>query len=89
MLTDKDYQIVFEDTPGVYKAKNALNSRMQRSAETTAKETDVVLFVVDGHEGIREEDVALCKKFASLGAPTIVALTKTDIMPKENIPERV
>ena len=86
VLTTEDYQVVFEDTPGIYKAQTTLNSRMQRAAETTAKETDVILFVVDGHTGLKEEDLSLATRFAKVGVPMIVAFTKTDIMPKENIP---
>ena len=86
VLTTNDYQVVFEDTPGIYKAQTTLNSRMQRAAETTAKETDVILFVVDGHTGLKEEDLSLATRFAKVGVPMIVAFTKTDIMPKENIP---
>ena len=86
VLTTDDYQVVFEDTPGIYKAQTTLNSRMQRAAENTAKETDVILFVVDGHTGLKEEDLSLAQRFAKVGVPMIVAFTKTDIMPKENIP---
>ncbi|MBR2384799.1 MAG: GTPase Era [Clostridia bacterium] len=86
VLTTDDYQVVFEDTPGIYKAQTTLNSRMQRAAENTAKETDVILFVVDGHTGLKEEDLSLATRFAKVGVPMIVAFTKTDIMPKENIP---
>lgn len=89
VLTTEEYQIVFEDTPGIYKANTTLNSRMQRAAETTAKETDVVLFVVDGHTGLKEDDLALAERFAKGQAPVVVAFTKTDIMPKENIPEEL
>lgn len=86
VLTTDDYQVVFEDTPGIYKAQTTLNSRMQRAAENTAKETDLILFVVDGHTGLKEEDLSLAQRFAKVGVPMIVAFTKTDIMPKENIP---
>ena len=86
VLTTDDYQVVFEDTPGIYKAQTTLNSRMQRAAENTAKETDVILFVVDGHTGLKEEDLSLAARFSKVGVPMIVAFTKTDIMPKENIP---
>lgn len=86
VLTTDDYQVVFEDTPGIYKAQTTLNSRMQRAAENTAKETDLILFVVDGHTGLKEEDLSLATRFAKVGVPMIVAFTKTDIMPKENIP---
>ena len=89
VLTTEEYQIVFEDTPGIYKASTTLNSRMQRAAENTAKETDVVLFVVDGHTGLKEDDLALVEKYAKSPSPVVVAFTKTDIMPKENIPEEL
>ena len=51
ILTTDDYQIVFEDTPGIYKAKNRLNDFMQRQTRDTAKDVDWILFVIDGHGG--------------------------------------
>ena len=49
VLTTDKYQIVFEDTPGVYKASSLLNSRMQKTVDLTARDTDLILFVIDGH----------------------------------------
>ena len=89
VLTTEDYQIAFEDTPGLYKAKNALNSRMQREAVSTAKDCDVILFVVDGHAGVTEEDVATAKQYCSLGVPTVIAISKTDITDKNRLPENL
>ncbi len=87
VLTTDDYQMVFEDTPGIYKASSLLNGRMQKTARDTAEQTDVVLFVIDGHDGLKEEDLKEAEKFSEASVPYIVALTKTDIMPKERIPE--
>lgn len=87
VLTTDDYQIVFEDTPGLYKASGRLNSYMQRTAEQTARDVDIVLMVVDIHEGLREEDLATVKRFAESDTPLVVALSKTDIMPEQRIPE--
>ena len=39
--------------------------------------------------GLKEEDLSLATRFAKVGVPMIVAFTKTDIMPKENIPEEL
>ena len=86
VLTEEDYQIVFVDTPGLYKARNALTDMMMRTTETSAKSVDYILYVVDGHEGITEEDFALMRKYKALEIPMAVAYTKIDIMPKENIP---
>lgn len=93
ILTTDDYQIVFEDTPGIYKAKNRLNDFMQRQTSDTAKDVDLILFVIDGHEGVKEEDLetlsAYSKTAEKNGAKLLVAFTKTDIMPKEKIPEEL
>jgi GTP-binding protein Era len=86
VLTGEDYQIVFVDTPGIYKARNALTDMMMRTTETSARSVDYILFVLDGHDGIADEDFALIKKYQDLGIPMAVAYTKIDIMPKENIP---
>ena len=86
ILTKPDYQIVFIDTPGIYKAKNALSSLMEKTAETTARGVDLILFVVDGHEGLKDSDIALAKRYSSGSIPMLIAYTKIDIMPKENIP---
>ncbi len=86
VLTGDDYQIVFVDTPGIYKARNALTDMMMRTTETSARSVDYILFVLDGHEGVTDEDFALIKKYQDLGIPMAVAYTKIDIMPKENIP---
>ena len=89
VLTEKDYQVVFEDTPGIYRAKNLLNDFMQRQTRDTAKDVDLILFVIDGHAGIAEEDVERLKTFEKGGIPVIVAFTKTDIMPAEKLPEEL
>lgn len=86
ILTKEDYQLVFVDTPGIYKSKTYLTDVMMKTTETAAKGVDVILFVHDGHAGVSESDIALMKKYMSLGIPMIIAYTKTDIMPKENIP---
>lgn len=86
VLTEEDYQIVFVDTPGIYKAHNALTDMMMRTTETSARSVDYILFVLDGHDGVTDEDFALIGKYKELGIPMAVAYTKIDIMPKENIP---
>ena len=86
VLTEEDYQIVFVDTPGIYKARNELTDRMMRSVEASARSVDYILYVVDGHDGIDEEDFSLIRKYKELNIPMAIAYTKIDIMPRENIP---
>ena len=86
VLTREAHQIVFVDTPGIYRQRNALTDVMMKTTETTSRDVDAILFVLDGHEDVKEGDADLIKKYASLGVPLLVAFTKIDIMPKENIP---
>ncbi len=87
VLTREDYQIVFVDTPGLYKAKNALSDAMMKTTQTTARDVDLILFVHDGHSGVSDEDIALMKRYSSGNIPMVIAYTKIDIMPRERIPE--
>ena len=82
VLTEKDYQIAFVDTPGLYKADNLLNSVMQKTTEDSAKDVDLVVFVIDAHEGLSENDKNLAVKFMKTGVPFLIVLSKTDIMPE-------
>lgn len=86
ILTTDDYQIVFADTPGIYKAEGALNAFMQRTTNGTAKDVDLILFVIDGHAGVRSEDLRLLEKFSSSDIPLIVCMSKIDIMPEKEVP---
>ncbi|MBQ8407130.1 MAG: GTPase Era [Clostridia bacterium] len=86
VLTEDDYQIVFVDTPGIYKSKNALTDMMMKTTDKSAASVDFILYVLDGHEGVKDEEFELIEKYKSLNIPMAVAYTKIDIMPKENIP---
>ena len=47
VYTDERGQIVFEDTPGLTRAKNKLGRFMVGVAEKTIEEADVILWIVD------------------------------------------
>ena len=89
VLTREAHQIVFVDTPGIYRHRNALSDVMMKTTRDTARDVDAILFVHDGHAGLKEDDIALIKSYAALGVPMCIAYTKIDIMPKENIPADV
>lgn len=82
VLTTDDYQIAFIDTPGIYQADNLLNSVMQKRTNESCEDVDLILFVLDAHAGISDTDKALIKKYSCLSVPTVLVLTKTDIMPE-------
>ena len=89
VLTKPEYQIVVVDTPGLYKAGNALSQSMMKTTQTTARDVDLILFVHDGHGGVSDEDIELIKRYSSGDIPVLIAYTKIDIMPRERIPEDI
>ena len=86
VLTRENYQIVFVDTPGIYRQRNALTALMMKTTELTAEGVDAIVYVHDGHAGIKDDDIALMKKYMACGLPMLIAYTKIDIMPKEQLP---
>ena len=85
VLTKENYQLVFVDTPGLYKSANRLTDIMMKSTEDASKDVDFILYVHDGHGGISDTDISLMKKYVTGKIPAAIAYTKIDIMPKERI----
>ena len=89
VLTKEEYQLVFVDTPGIYKSRTYLGNIMGKTTEQTAKDVDLILYVHDGHSGVSDSDIDLMKKYYKGNIPMLIAYTKIDIMPKERIPDDV
>lgn len=83
ILTKPNYQIVFLDTPGLHAPKNKLDEFMQKTANSTARDVDAVLFVVDAVVGIKERDHVNLSRLLQTNIPVIVAVNKTDKAKKE------
>lgn len=56
IISDKDFQVVFVDTPGMHKPKTLLGKSMVRRASSTLLESDLILVLVDASFGITQED---------------------------------
>lgn len=80
ILNDKDYQIIFSDTPGIIEPKYKLHEKMMQAVKSSLEDADVALLIVDIKDGLAEAD----EIFSSLAlkVPAIVVLNKTDIADK-------
>ena len=72
-------QLVFIDTPGIHKPKNALGSYMTDTALSTLKEVDAVLFLVDSeYEGEKSGDEFIIKALKEIDTPKYLIINKID-----------
>ena len=76
-----DKQLIFVDTPGVFKPSRRLDRAMVAAAMDAVSDADAVLLLVDAQKGLTETIRALAEKIAD--HPNIfVALNKVDAVPK-------
>jgi GTP-binding protein Era len=56
VLTTKEAQIVFADTPGIHKSDTLFNRRMMDTVRGALQDRDLILFVTDASRRFSEED---------------------------------
>lgn len=76
ILTEKEYQIIFSDTPGILKRNYKLHDRMLQEIEHAKQGTDVVLFLMDVKDNV-DENIELLKEL-KIASPVLVVLNKID-----------
>lgn len=86
VLTRKDTQIIFVDTPGLHRnAGKAMNRLMNRTAVNALADADLILFVIDATRWTSEDEDVL-KRLKSCSAPVIALLNKVDkVHPREKL----
>ena len=78
ILSEKDSQIVFLDTPGVHLGyKRQLNKVMNKIASHCYEEVDLVLFLIDRLKWQKEEENIL-NSLKTLNKPVVLVINKID-----------
>jgi GTP-binding protein Era len=74
------WQLVLVDLPGVQRPRDELTARMQRRVEHELADSDVVLLVLDAHQGVGPGDRFIARTLlaASERPPVISAVNKVD-----------
>lgn len=80
VLTEGEHQLVFIDTPGLVKSKNALDDYMVRSVTESVAGVDACMLVVEAGSKVSKADEELIKRFKSLDLPAILAINKIDLL---------
>jgi len=86
---EAERQLVLVDLPGVQRPRDVLTERMQGRVERELADSDVVLFVINGEEGVGPGDRFIARALIGAGAelPVICAVNKADRLgPNELVP---
>lgn len=86
---DGSWQMVLVDLPGVQKPRDVLTDRMQRRVERELNDSDAILFVLNGEQGIGAGDRFIARTLlgARPEAPVICAVNKIDRLGKHELVE--
>jgi GTPase len=85
IVTRPEGQIVFIDTPGLHEAHTVLNRQMMREVAAALEGIDVLLMMVDASATHPHADQLLLDKAKRFEEKTILALNKTDRVPKPKL----
>lgn len=79
-----DKQLIFVDTPGVFKPKRRLDRAMVGAAMSAMDDADAILLLVDAQKGITQTVRDLCQKITNYNN-LFVALNKVDSVEKTKL----
>lgn len=83
IYTQDDTQIVFTDTPGVFKYRNTLGEYMMKEVKAASIDTDILLLVFDATDGLTLTDKELIEQYR--GETIIAAINKIDIAKPDQV----
>ena len=87
ILTEKEYQIIFSDTPGIIEPKYKLHEKMMQAVKGALEDADCAMLIVDVKENLEEVDAIFTQ--LKLRVPAIVVVNKIDLASEEKIKEAV
>ncbi len=85
ILSDKDYQIILSDTPGIIDPKYKLHEKMMQAVKGALEDADVALLMVDVNDDWQLSDDIFSA--LRLKVPAIVVLNKIDKAKEPRIKE--
>lgn len=87
ILTEKTYQVIFSDTPGIIEPKYKLHEKMMQAVKNSLEDADVALLILD----IKDDWIVCDQIFSSLKlkVPAIVAINKIDTASQKKLQEAI
>ena len=75
-------QIVFLDTPGIHSGHSLMNRRMVDTALQTLDEVDGVIWLLDAHDKIKQEEERIAETLRGVETPVLILINKIDLVSK-------
>jgi len=84
VMNTPDGQVVFMDTPGVFKdRKNPLTAKLTNKVKDALSEIDLIVYIVDPTREIGDEERATYGMIRHLKIPKLLVINKSDLPAKE------
>jgi len=80
VVTTPEAQLIFVDTPGFHKPREALGEKMNAMVRSTMKDVDVIVFVLDGAATIGRGDVFIAGELERVKTPVVGVVNKMDLL---------
>ena len=87
IATHDNAQIVFVDTPGIFKPRRKLDEAMVITAWGGAKDADLVALLIDAERGVTDDVIAILKGLSEVRQPKVLILNKIDAVAREKLLE--
>jgi GTP-binding protein Era len=85
ILTEKDYQMIISDTPGIIEPRYKLHEKMMQAVRSSLEDADLALLLLDIRDNWEENDSLFAT--LKLKAPSLVILNKIDDVPAAKLAE--
>ena len=78
IATHDNAQIVFVDTPGIFKPKRRLDTAMVTTAWGGAKDADAIMMLIDSERGLKGDAETILEGLKEVEQPKMLVLNKID-----------
>jgi len=85
VLNDKDYQIIFLDTPGIFQPRYRLQEVMVKTAYKVANDSDLIILMVEPFKEPEDSELKIIDKIKDLKKKALLIINKIDLIKKERL----
>ncbi len=87
IYNDDQTQMVFIDTPGMIKPKNKLGDYMMKSATSSLKDVECIVYIIEPDKKLGPGDRTILENLKKTDVPVIAVINKIDTVNKEDLLE--